>query len=225
MTNHQIKEILISKGVNRLYHSNTVETSLSFIRAGGLLSRGLCEDLGYSQTPQQSDQLDRDFDIYYDLFFDSVDIHERAHSANYYGPVLFVYDVKVLDCIPEGCVRITKINPVHWNANSSENERYFTNENELGFCFTKGDFGQHITIKAQNTPLPFTYLSKIIITNPCNDYMNYYINAVNAIKRYISNNDISVVLEVRVCPEYCKCFDFYSKNYNVERHYKLGGNL
>jgi hypothetical protein len=224
MTNHQIKKILISKGVNGLYHSNTVETSLSFLKAGGLISRGVCEDLGYPQTPQKSDQLDKDFDIYYDLFFDSVDIHERAHNANYYGPVLFEYDISVLDSIPEGCIRITKSNPVDWNVNASENERYFTNDCELGFCFTKGDFGQHITIKAQNAPLPFIYLRRIIITNPCNDYMNYYANAVKAINQSISDNNLDIVLVERDCPDYCKCFNFYSNNYNVKNHYKLGGN-
>ena len=123
MTNREIVEILTSKCVNRLYHSNTVETAISFLRAGGLLSRGLCEHLGYPQTPQNSDQLDREFDIYYDLFFDSVDIHERAHNANYYGPVLFEYNISVLDSIPEGCIRITKSNPINWNANITEDEQ------------------------------------------------------------------------------------------------------
>lgn len=224
MTNQKIKNILISKGVNRLYHSNTVETSLSFLRVGGLLSRGLCEDMNYPQTPQQSDQLDRAFDIFYDLFFDSVDIHERAHNANYYGPVLFEYDVTVLDSIAEGCIRITKSNPVHWNADASENEKYFTNEDELKLCFIKGDFGQHITIKAQNNPLSFSYLRRIVITNPHNDYMNYYTNAINTIRRIIIDNNLAINLVERICPDSCKCFDFYSNDNKVINHYKLGGN-
>lgn len=224
MTNREIVEILTSKCVNRLYHSNTVETAISFLRAGGLLSRGLCEHLGYPQTPQNSDQLDREFDIYYDLFFDSVDIHERAHNANYYGPVLFEYNISVLDSIPEGCIRITKSNPINWNANITEDEKYFTNEDELGYSFIKGDFGQHITIKGQDTSLPFTYLNRILITDPRNNYKDYYVNAINTINRYISNNGLAVVLEKRNCPDYCKCFDFYSNNFNVVKHYKLGGN-
>ena len=158
------------------------------------------------------------------MFVDSVDIYERAHNANYYGPVLFVYDVGVLDSIPESCIRITKSNPVHWDANASENEKYFTDEDELVFCFIKGDFGQHITIKSQNAPLPFTYLSRIIITDPHNDYMAYYVNAVDAISRCIRDNDLAVVLEERRCLEYYKCSEFYSNNSNVEKHYKLGGN-
>ena len=113
MTNKTIREILLKKGVSKLYHTNTVETSLSFLKNGGLLSRGLCEDLKCPQTGQYTDSLDKEYDIYYDIFFDSVEI-QRITGVSYYGPVLFVYNINVLDDIEEGHIRITKMNPDKW---------------------------------------------------------------------------------------------------------------
>lgn len=68
MTNFEIKQILISKQINYLYHSNTVETSITFLRHGGLLSRGAVEKNGLNQTPQRSDEIDKQLGIYNDIF-------------------------------------------------------------------------------------------------------------------------------------------------------------
>ncbi len=78
MTNAQIKRTLIEKGVSNLYHANTVETSLSFFNAGGLLSRGLCKDMGYPQTAQYSDKSDKRYNIIYEIFFNSMEIQGRT---------------------------------------------------------------------------------------------------------------------------------------------------
>lgn len=82
-------EALSEKGVTELHHANSVATACQFIRAGSLLSRGSVERLGVAQTPQASDEADRRYSIWFDVFLDSVDIHKRASRANVYGPVMF----------------------------------------------------------------------------------------------------------------------------------------
>ena len=107
MTNFEIKQVLINNDVQHLYHTNTVETALSFLQCGGLLSRGICADMELPQTPQYTDALDRRYNIFYDIFFDSTEIQKiTGYSA--YGPVLFQYNLDVLDSIEEGHILITK---------------------------------------------------------------------------------------------------------------------
>ena len=43
MNNQKIKSILIDKGVQYLYHANTVPTACTFLENGGLLSRAYVE--------------------------------------------------------------------------------------------------------------------------------------------------------------------------------------
>lgn len=93
----EVKKVLIHKGVTELFHVNSVITSLTFINNGGLLSRETVEEYNLPQTDQKSDGIDKKFNIYNDIFFDSVDIHERAKDVNNYGVITFVYSVDVLD--------------------------------------------------------------------------------------------------------------------------------
>jgi len=124
MTNEEIKQVLIDKGVSHLYHANTVGTTVTFLRNGGLFSRGAVEDNGLYQTRQVTDESDKGFKIYYDIFFDSVDIHERANNLNDYGPVTFVYSLDLIDKLPRNSIKITKINPIRWENSMSEEEKY-----------------------------------------------------------------------------------------------------
>lgn len=166
MTNMEIKSILKAKGVENLFHANTVCTAITFLKSGGLLSRGAVEDMGLIQTPQISDSDDKKYDVFYDIFFDSVDIHKRTNKLNNYGPLTFVYDLDVIDSLPEGSVKITKKNPIHWTEDMCDNEKYFIDVDELESYFQKGDFGQHITLVGQHRPISFDYLCKIILDNP-----------------------------------------------------------
>lgn len=87
----EVKKVLIHKGVTELFHVNSVITSLTFINNGGLLSRETVEKYNLPQTDQQSDDIDKKFNIYNDIFFDSVDIYERAKDVNNYGVItLFI---------------------------------------------------------------------------------------------------------------------------------------
>lgn len=140
MNNTEIKNILLAENVNYLYHANTVRTSITFLENGGLISRSTVEDLGLVQTSQTSDETDRLFNVDYDIFFDSVDIHERIKKINNYGPVTFVYSINVINILPEGIIKITKKNPMYWNNGMTEEEKYFTTYDEMFANYKKGNF-------------------------------------------------------------------------------------
>lgn len=219
MTNKEIKHILISKDVNKLYHANSVETSLTFLKNNGLMSRGICEQDNLPQSPQLSDNQDKKLGIYYDIFFDSVDIHKRTHNANFYGPVLFVYNIDVLDSVDEGSVKITKNNPIYWKHNAPENERYFTNINDLYQNFCKGNFGQHITIANRYTPLPFDHIESVVLNFPANAHDAFFEKAYKSISHLTKFHNIPLCAE-RCNPD-CKCNQFYNQPNNKIKFFDL----
>lgn len=215
MTNEVIKNILIEKGITRLYHVNSVATACTFLENGGLMSRGAVEDRGLFQTPQETDDQDREVDVFYDIFFDSVDIHKRIGNINHYGPVAFVYSVDLLDVLPQGKVKITKDNPIRWNSKMTESEKYFLSEHELRFGLNKGDFTQHLTVCHQAKPLSFDYLNKMILDNPGVNNTEYFENAYHHLQDLINKYAPGISFEVRQCPLECCCQEQY-------RSYKPG---
>lgn len=206
----EIKKVLLSRGVTQLYHANTVVTSLSFIRSGGLLSRGYAEDINAPQTSQQTDDSDKLFGIYYDIFFDATDIHRQMRSLNFYGPVSFAYSVDVLDH-PGIEVKVTKCNPQYWKPDQDASQRYFLTEFELGLHYDHTDFGEHITICNMHTPLPFApYLERIVIDDPQIKNTKYFDSAVTAIRKELGRQGITIPLCIRECPADCGCHEAYS---------------
>lgn len=213
VTVSQIKQVLIDNEVEYLYHANTVVTSISFLLNGGLLSRGAVEEINCTQTPQKTDDLDKRLGVYFDIFFDSDDIHARAKDLNSYGPVTFVYSIDILDTLKDKVVKITKDNPIRWSETTPEEERYFTELIPMRFEYQKGAFRQHLLICDMHEPLSFNpYLVKIIIDNPNIDNTTYFDKAVNAIQTILVQKGISAPLEVRECPADCKCKQKY-KNF------------
>lgn len=210
MTNKCIKNILQGKDIVHLYHVNTVKTACTFLENRGLLSRGAVEDRGLKQTPQETDATDKEVDVYYDIFFDSVDIHQRSRSINHYGPVTFVYSIDLLDALPEDSIRITKDNPIRWHPGMSEADKYFQSEYELRAVYTKGAFNQHLTIRHQYQPLSFEHLERIIIDDPGIANNSYFDNAFAYIKNLIAHYARGVPLEVRQCPADCRCKSQYN---------------
>lgn len=164
-----IKRVLERTGVRHLFHANTVTTATTFLESGGLLSRGAVERRGLSQTDQASDALDKRFDIFDDIFLDTVDIHEQAGRRNAYGPVLFVYSIDVLDDLSETDIVVTKVNPVRWPDTIKE-ERVFLDEDDLERDFSWNDFGQCLMIKHRLSPLGFDHLEKVILDSPGDTY-------------------------------------------------------
>lgn len=223
MTNAQIKRTLIEKGVSNLYHANTVETSLSFFNAGGLLSRGLCKDMGYPQTAQYSDKSDKRYNIFYDIFFDSMEIQRRT-GVSYYGPVLFVYNLDVLDTIPESHIRITKKNPDRWSDTKSDAERYFCDYKELTELFDGQDFGQHITLTNQRQPLSFEYLDKIILSDPHKEDNTIFETAREEIEFLMKKNELNASLRIRAYSYNDRFYETYADDEKVIKHFGLGGH-
>lgn len=151
------------------YHANSVSTSIEFIKNKKIFSRDFGENSGFKQSEQSSDEVDRDFDIYNDIFFDNSDIAQRITSA--YGPITFVLKpTTILDHDIE--VKITKKNPVYWK----ENAEYFEGLGELAEKIKEPEnykfsynHGYHTTLK--NCPkitLTSENLEKIYIENDKN---------------------------------------------------------
>lgn len=211
INNDVIKSILQSKKVTNLYHANTVSTAFTFLRYDGLLSREYVDKHGLFQTNQSSDQNDIAVGVYNDIFFDSVDIHERAKEYNVYGPVLFVYSLDVLNTISDGRIAITKSNPGYWQVNLPECDRYFQTADELNREYFRGRFEQHLTIRNQNTPLSFDYLEKIVLDNPfLND--DYILDIRNKMINILSHTGRHIDIEIRICTKECvkQCKKSYS---------------
>ena len=223
MTNEQIKQVLKSNGVFHLYHANTVETSISFLKNGGLLSRGLCEDMNLPQTPQYTDKSDKLYNIFYDIFFDSTEIQRRT-GISYYGPVLFVYSVDVIDIVQEGHVRITKMNPDKWNNSLRDTEKYFCTFDELSLHFDNDDFGQHITLTNQRQPLSFSYLERIILSDPQKEDDSLFEQAYTTIKSFLIRLGLDVPLIIRDYRYNDRFYTVYSDDGEVQKHFGLGGH-
>lgn len=223
MTNAKIKQVLLNHNVRHLYHTNTVETSLSFLKSGGLLSRGLCEEMGLPQTRQYTDYDDKKYNIYYDIFFDSMEIQRRT-GVSYYGPVLFVYNVDVLDSVKEESIRITKKNPDKWKNTTREYERYFIEIDELSFCFDENNFGQHITLKNQKQPLSFDYLEKIVLSDPRKNDNSLFENAKAAIRETMYDKRLDIPFIIRDYNYNGRFINTYEDSQKLHDHYSLGGH-
>ena len=159
--------VLKDKGVDRLYHANSVTTSCQFLRRAALLSRGFCERAALPQTAQASDDIDAREGLLFDIFTDSVDIHHRASRANVYGPVLFVLDREKLQKLNTGRIWITKTNPINWDKVRKRSERWFESIEEVKADFTVGTFDHMVVFRHSGGELPIDdSLEKIVLDDP-----------------------------------------------------------
>jgi len=166
----QLLQAMRRKGVTVLCHANSVRTSTTFLREGGLLSRGAVKDRGLDQTDQSSDESDRDLGLWYDIFLDGVDIHTRytAGARNEYGPVLFMYSINLLSepNLPPVWVIKSKINPLHWPTSMPMEERYFQSVEEFEAGYQYGDY-KSITLRDARDPLPFApHMISVLVDQP-----------------------------------------------------------
>ena len=178
-----VANILRKKGVKYLFHANTVITSCSFLKSGGLLSRGAIEARGLGQTKQYTDPADQRFGVWSDIWLDGVDIHSRAKARNSYGPVLFVYEVDVLADSNLPQIRVTKTHPQNWNG-LSLGERYFLSIEQMEEQYEPTQFTHSLTIPNFLEPLGFRFLNRIIVDNPSRtvDGDDVYRIAINTLK-------------------------------------------
>jgi hypothetical protein len=192
---NKIFEIFQEKGIENLYHANTVATSISFLNEKSLLSRKYVVDNDLFQTGQYSDEKDKKFDIWDGIFLDAIDIHTVFNRRNKYGPLLFSFNVELLKSEYVNNVRITKKNPVHWNSKQSEKDWYYSDLDEFKDKYKKGnklqDVGSMLILKDINGKLPLRpFLNKFILDNP-NVSVNY-----NENETYLSDLISEKLLEV-----------------------------
>jgi hypothetical protein len=166
LNNKELYDLLIEKGIYHLYHANTVSTSKTYIEQNGLMSRGAIEQKGLSQTTQSSDDIDKKFDVWNDVFLDTTDLHRYFSTYNYYGPVAFKISIDfLLESNFE--IWITKNNPIYWNSSTSSENKYFSNVDEL-----KNDWDNYyrqrkmVTIKNILDPILFDKLVEVIVDDP-----------------------------------------------------------
>jgi hypothetical protein len=144
-------KLLKDKGVEYLYHSNTVLTSLTFINNRALLSRAFVENNNLTQTSQKSDNKDIEYNVWDDVFIDGIDLHETYKRPNHYGPILFVLKLEMLLSTSLQNVLITKNNPWYWKSNDNINDRYYSNIEDV-----KSDY---LTGKGIDARIMFTFRS------------------------------------------------------------------
>jgi hypothetical protein len=61
-------DVLESNNVTKLHHANSVVTSCQFIKQRALLSRGTVETMKLNQTDQYSDEDDKRYSLWFDVF-------------------------------------------------------------------------------------------------------------------------------------------------------------
>jgi hypothetical protein len=205
-------KILVENGITEIYHANSVLTACQFLRAGALLSRGTVERRGMFQTPQSSDVIDRKHSVWFDVFVDSVDIHQRAGIFNAYGPALFVIDSAIIKETYTGGVWVTKMNPTKWSG-LKHNEKWFTSAEDLRANFVKGRFDQMIVFRHCGGELPFgIHLKEVILDDPqfqTSLRTDIHSMARGALLLARTEGGIDVKIKRRKCSVGCKCIGKY----------------
>ena len=218
LDNQEIYNFLFEQGVRSLHHANTLATSLTFIQNGGLLSRGAVEDRGLFQTRQQSDNEDKMYGVWHDIFFDSKDLHGHFPRQNLYGPILFKFNLQVI-LSPDLDISITKNNPMFWNAETRDTDKYFLNMKDVRENWDRYDLQRKmITLRFQKNILPFDHLENIIVDDPNvtiyedtilhNESLNALNNEINKNKNLIGK------VSVRTCTR-CYCQSNYLRDYGA----------
>lgn len=212
LNNKDFLELLIEKGVTHLHHANTVATSITFIENNGLLSRGDVADNGLFQTEQASDEDDIRFDVWGDVFVDTVDLHGLFPRQNLYGPVLFKFNLEFL-LNDDLHIWVTKNNPMFWTDNLTEEDKYFQSVDELRKRWYQFDTQRKmVTIRKPKKPILFQYLEEIIIDNPkviINGNIRLKLESMNALYFATEKHpNLRRLIREREC-KYCFC----TKNY------------
>lgn len=225
-------EILSDKGVEYLYHANSVMTACTYLSESALLSRGYVESHGLHQTPQSSDSIDKKYRIWNDVFLDTIDIHHRASRRNYYGPVLFVLDLDVLLHDPISTIWITRKNPTNWVPGETRSERYVSSIKKLRETFDPSDFGSMIVLREINGRLPFAgCLRRLIVDDPgelmlAGEKRRVFKPAITALRNAAHDGGIKYLrIATRVCSRFCDCGEqYYTYPYDTISMFKPTGN-
>ncbi len=218
LDNQELYNLFERKGVKNLFHANTVATSITYIEEGGLLSRQDIDDNGFYQTPQTSDDIDKLFDVFGDVFLDTIDLHKHFSRQNHYGPVLFIFNLELIRN-SELNIWVTKDNPINWDRHSDLKDNYFQSVEELSETWDSFDVQRKMfTIRKPAKPILFEYLECIVLDNPkvlINEDISLRKESRKALENAVSGNDrLQGLLEWRECG-HCFCQDNYLKQVRV----------
>jgi hypothetical protein len=222
MTPKDVHDVLKKIGVQNLHHANTVTTSCTFLEESALLSRGYVESHRLKQTPQESDALDKKYGIWDRVFLDHVDIHYRggrAKGPNQYGPVLFVFELKVLLGLPRGTnVQVTKMNPTHWTNKQKEGDRWYLSPDELAKNIGYGDFDKMLVITTPSGKVDFPNDPVQISLDDPNRKMSSgvdaYRHAEQRLKAAARKGEVVIDIASHQCRDGCICVPTYT-SYSV----------
>ncbi len=199
LNNQELHKVLTEKGIRYLYHANTVATSITFLENNGLMSRGAIEEKELYQTDQTSDELDKKFNVWDDIFLDTVDLHGYFPRQNFYGPVLFEFDVNVI-LNEDYEIWITKNNPIYWETDFTDEDKYFSSVQDLLDNWNHIERQRKmITIRNNKNPILFENLNKVVVDDPrviINKDKEEEIHLFNATRRAIKDV-IEDKLEIR----------------------------
>lgn len=225
----ELYDFLSSRKFKYFFHANTVKTACTLIRQKGLLSRGEITAKKLPMTAQSSDDIDKQFDVWNDIFFDIVDLHGYFPRQNLYGPVCFKLSNEFLldKYLPNIC--ITKDNPIYWTNSMSEEEKYYSSVGEYIADFEKNMKNHTIqskmfTIHNTEKRIPFKkYLVEIILDNPAVKVngVALFPLAKEAICSSLNESDFNIdILKTRICNN-CFCKANYFNQVSVDELEKL----
>ena len=220
LDNKELFQLYQDKEINYFYHANTVRTSRTFIDQGGLLSRGAVEDKKLNQTAQSSDDIDKLFGVWSDIFLDTTDLHTYFGRQNYYGPVLFKFSIDFLN--EENYeIWVTKDNPINWNQDMDDNEKFFTSVEELRSEWNNYQRQRKMTIIKNNSePVLFEYIKDVIVDNPAvkdpGRNIVYFNQAVSDLKESLKiNPPLKNKFSTRKCSG-CFCRSNYLHQHSIQ---------
>lgn len=225
LDNNKLHALFKEKDINFLYHANTVSTSITYFQQNGLLSRGAVERLGLSQTEQSSDELDKIVNVWNDIFIDTVDLHGYFPRQNLYGPILFEFNVDLVKN-EDFEIWVTKNNPIYWNKNTSDKEKYFESVDELREKWHTVERQRKMTtIRNNKSPILFEYINKIIVDDPrvkiIEENIHLFNEARKSIKEVVDGNiSIRNKFTTRTCSN-CFCTQNYMNDVSVENLKRL----
>lgn len=197
----QLYAILKRKGITNLYHANTVLTSLTFINNRSLLSRGYVESNNLNQTPQSSDNEDKKYDVWNDVFLDGKDFSTYFNKPNHYGPVLFVMKLDLLNSPSFSKVLVTKSNPWYWKDHYQNNDRYYSSIQEIEKYYLSGSKNMHamimFTFRDTNNEMKLNkFCERIILDRSQNENFNQ--ESESSIRNALKENSLGHInLEIR----------------------------
>lgn len=224
INNLRLHQFFTEKNIMHLHHANSLATASSFIRENGMLSRGCVEEKGLFQTEQSSDEIDKKYDVWDDVFVDTVDLHGHFPRQNLYGPVLFKFSIDIL-LKDEIDIWITKDNPIYWNQYTTSEEKYFQGIEDVIQNWDNFDIQRRmVTIRKPKRPVLFESLVEIKLDNPeveIYEKVNPFDEAREALNQLtIDKLEIRELINQREC-NFCYCCDNYLKQTSAEQIARL----